>query len=202
MQRSVATPLVVVGFGAVLALGFAVAALASSSSSAAPASTSETTTTTHKTTTTTTPPPTTTTSTTAPASTTTPTSTTERNTTARFAAKLGARAEVPKPKGASAGASGTFAVTLSDNGTNSMTWKLTFSKLTGKAVAAHIHGGRPGKAGSVLLALCGPCRSGQTGRATLSHAVGNAIRNGSAYVNVRTARNAAGEIRGQIAKVR
>ena len=174
MRKAVVAPLAVVGFGAVLALGFAVAALGSSSSVSGQVSTSETTT--------------------------APTSTTEENTTTKFVSKLGARAEVPKPSGVSSGASGTFALTLSDKGSYSVTWKLTFSKLTGKAIAAHIHRGKPGKAGPVLLALCGPCKSGQTGRAPLSEAAGNAIKSGSAYVNVHTAKNTAGEIRGQIAK--
>ena len=174
MRKTVVAPLAVVGFGAALALGFAVAALGSSSSVSGQVSTSETTT--------------------------APTSTSEENTTTKFVSKLGARAEVPKPSGVSSGAGGTFALTLSDKGSYSVTWKLTFSKLTGKAIAAHIHRGKPGKAGPVLLALCGPCKSGQTGKAPLSEAAGNAIKSGSAYVNVHTAKNQGGEIRGQIAK--
>ena len=39
-------------------------------------------------------------------------------------------------------------------------WKLTFAKLSGAATAAHIHLGAKGKAGNVLVALCGPCTSG------------------------------------------
>ena len=37
-------------------------------------------------------------------------------------------------------------------------------------IAAHIHIGKPGKAGPVALALCGPCRSGQKGTGLLTHA--------------------------------
>lgn len=68
-----------------------------------------------------------------------------------------------------------------------MTWRLTFSKLSGRAVAAHIHVGAPGKAGGVMIALCGPCRSGQRGTSTLSHAQLRTIRAGRAYVNIHTA---------------
>ena len=62
--------------------------------------------------------------------------------------------------------------------------------------------GKPGKAGPVLLALCGPCKSGQTGKAPLSETAGNAVKIGGAYVNVHTAKNPGGEIRGQIGKAR
>jgi len=131
-----------------------------------------------------------------------PTSTSEEIPISKFSAKLGARAEVPAAKGVPAGAGGTFTLTLTDKGTFSVSWKLTFSKLSGKAVAAHIHRGKPGKAGPVLLALCGPCKSGQTGKAPLTEAAGIALKIGGAYVNVHTAKNPGGEIRGQIGKAR
>jgi hypothetical protein len=113
---------------------------------------------------------------------------------------LKARFEVPKPKGVPAGATGLFtgkAVELSDD-QGRLTWRLTFSKLSGRAVAAHIHNGRAGKAGGVMVALCGPCRNGQRGSTAISHAQLRAIRAGRTYVNVHTAKNAAGEIRGQV----
>ena len=105
--------------------------------------------------------------------------------------------EVPKPAVKAPGGTGTFAATLS--GTK-LTWKLTFQKLSGKAVAAHIHLGRPGKAGGVAVSLCGPCKSGVSGKATLSSAQVKAVLGGGTYVNVHTAKNAGGEIRGQVTK--
>jgi hypothetical protein len=115
-------------------------------------------------------------------------------------ANLKARFDVPKPKGVPAGASGVFTGTAVEgsNDQAKLTWKLTFSHLTGRATAAHIHVGKPGKAGGVLVPLCGPCRSGQRGTATLTHAQLQTIRSGGTYVNVHTAKNAAGEIRGQL----
>jgi hypothetical protein len=77
-------------------------------------------------------------------------------------------------------------------------WRLTFSRLTGRAVAAHIHRGAPGKAGPVIVPLCAPCRSGARGQATVGAAVLDALETGRAYVNVHTRRNQAGEIRGQL----
>jgi hypothetical protein len=120
--------------------------------------------------------------------------------TYNLTANLRARFEVPKPTGVRPGAVGLFtgkAVELESDRVR-VTWRLTFSKLTGRAVAAHVHAGRAGKAGNVLVPLCGPCRSGQRGTANLSHAQLRAIRRGATYVNVHTVRNAAGEVRGQL----
>ncbi len=113
----------------------------------------------------------------------------------KLSAKLTARAETPRPKGA-ATAAGAFTATLTGS---SLAWKLTFSKLSGKAMAAHIHIGRAGVAGPVAVPLCGPCASGAHGTARLTSKTKTALLAGKAYVNVHTAKNAAGEIRGQIA---
>jgi CHRD domain len=107
--------------------------------------------------------------------------------------------EVPRPKGATF-AKGAFSGKYVEHGkTATLTWKLTFSRLTGKAVAAHIHLGARGVAGPVVVPLCGPCRNGQVGKATITEKTIAAIERGRAYVNVHTAKNMAGEVRGQIA---
>jgi hypothetical protein len=110
---------------------------------------------------------------------------------------LDARHETPAPKGA-ARATGLFAATLSGR---SLTWRLTFSRLTGKAVAAHIHLGKLGVAGPVAVPLCGPCASGVHGTVTVAAKVAAALKAGTAYVNVHTARNPGGEIRAQVGLV-
>jgi len=115
---------------------------------------------------------------------------------------LTAAQERPKPKGRLARARGTFTATVSRSGSSGViTWKLTFSKLSGRAIAAHIHAGARGKAGPVIVPLCTGCRSGAHGRATVSETVLDALESGRTYVNVHTKKNAAGEIRGQIAAV-
>jgi hypothetical protein len=115
---------------------------------------------------------------------------------------LNTRQEVPRPTGTLARAGGTFTAAVTKSGaTGTAAWRLTFSRLTGRALAAHIHLGRPGKAGAVAVALCGPCRNGVRGTATLRAPVLAALEAGRAYVNVHTARNPGGEIRGQIAAV-
>ena len=124
----------------------------------------------------------------------------QQNDTYKLTANLKARFEVPKTTGVPAGATGLFTgkIVELENDKARVTWRLSFSKLSGRAAAAHIHTGKPGKAGGVMLPLCGPCRTGQRGSSNISHAQLRKIRSGGTYVNVHTAKNAAGEIRGQL----
>ena len=115
-----------------------------------------------------------------------------------FKAAMTVGQEVPHPT-APAGAAGTFTAKSTENGsTVSFHWVLTFHGLSGKAVAAHVHAGKKGKAGAPLISLCGPCKSGQSGTVKIKGAVEEALEKGGAYVNVHTAKNGAGEIRGQV----
>jgi predicted lipoprotein with Yx(FWY)xxD motif len=116
-----------------------------------------------------------------------------------FAASLAPGGERPASKGTRAGAGGLFrAIVTRTGGKASISWSLSFAKLTGPALAAHIHLGKPGTAGKVVVPLCQPCRSGQRGDAALSGSVAAALANGGAYVNVHTKANPGGEIRGQV----
>ena len=196
MRRPLAKALMVAGLGGILAVGFAVSALASSHGSSGPAQTTRESTTEHPTgdttenpTDTTEHPTTTTEGTTKPA----------KTVSNLYIAAIDAKAEVPAPKGTSNKTGGAFALWLTHKGSKyTATWKLIFHNLTGRATAAHIHKGKPGKAGPVLTPLCGPCKSGQTGTASISAATLKAIRAGAVYVNVHTAKNPGGEVRGQI----
>ena len=117
-------------------------------------------------------------------------------------ATLTAAKERPRPKGNVRRARGTFTATVKRQGTEAViTWRLTFSRLTGRGIAAHIHRGAPGRAGPVIVPLCAPCRSGARGQVTVGAAVLNALETGRAYVNVHTRKNQAGEIRGQLRAV-
>jgi len=112
---------------------------------------------------------------------------------------LRASQERPKPKGSVRRARGAFTVTITRQGSSAvLVWQLTFSRLTGKAFAAHIHSGARGKPGPVIVPLCAPCRTGARGRATVNASVLKALQSGRTYVNVHTAKNPAGEIRGQV----
>ena len=115
-------------------------------------------------------------------------------------AAMSSRQEVPRPRGRLARARGTFVVTATKSGAEAaVEWRLSFSRLSGRALAAHIHVGARGKAGRVVVSLCGPCRSGVRGEATVTGATLAALEAGRAYVNVHTKLNPGGEIRGQIA---
>jgi hypothetical protein len=115
---------------------------------------------------------------------------------------LRAAQERPKPKGKVRRAQGTFTATVTKNGDSGViNWRLTFSKLTGRAVAAHIHSGPRGKPGPVIVPLCAPCKNGATGRTTVNASVLNSLESGRSYVNIHTRKNAAGEVRGQLAPV-
>jgi len=80
-------------------------------------------------------------------------------------------------------------------------YRHTRRKRRGPANAAHIHLGKAGKAGNVVVPLCAgaTCKSGVHGTVTLKAAVLKALKAGGTYVNIHTAKNPAGEIRGQIA---
>ena len=114
---------------------------------------------------------------------------------ANWSAKLTAAQEVPAQTVMAPAAHGAFTATLTGRQLN---WKLTFSQLSGPATAAHIHLGAKGKAGNVLVPLCGPCKSGVAGSAALTAAVMKDFTKHLLYVNVHTAKNPAGEIRGQL----
>jgi hypothetical protein len=119
----------------------------------------------------------------------------------KLTATLGTAKEVPRPTGVSARAGGSFVAQLTRKGTGgTLSWRLTFRRLSGAATGAHVHLARPGRAGPVAVGLCGPCRSGVRGKAKLNARTVAALLRGGAYVNVHTARNTAGEIRGQIRK--
>jgi hypothetical protein len=113
-----------------------------------------------------------------------------------WSAKLTAAQEVPKQTVANAAANGAFHATLTGH---KLKWTLTFSKLTGPATAAHIHLGAMGKSGNVVVPLCGPCKSPVTGTATLTAALIADVGKHLLSVNVHTAKNPGGEIRGQVA---
>ncbi len=118
-------------------------------------------------------------------------------TSTKISAKLTAKAEVPAQAVKNTKGSGSFTGTLTGN---KLVWKLTFAGLSGPANGAHIHLGKAGKAGNVAVPLCAgsKCKSGIHGTVTLKASVLKAVTHGGAYVNVHTAKNPNGEIRGQI----
>jgi hypothetical protein len=110
-------------------------------------------------------------------------------------AKLNSREEVPAPRGEPVRAGGSFSAKLTGK---TLAWKLTYSHLSGPGTAAHIHSGAKRKSGPVIVPLCGPCAANSAGSVKVSAAVVKALQGKDTYVNVHTAKNPGGEIRGQV----
>lgn len=129
--------------------------------------------------------------------------------TENFTANLTGAAERPTPVTTTATGTATFTATTTSTGTT-VTYSVTVTGLSGPATAAHIHGPADANTAAspiVTLVVSGTGTSGAiisgsfttTGHATIDIAALLALlRNGNAYVNVHTAANPGGEIRGQI----
>jgi hypothetical protein len=88
-----------------------------------------------------------------------------------------------------------------DAGTKKLSWKLTYSGLTGPATMAHFHGpAEVGKNAAVAVVIPNATSSPTEGSATLTDAQAADLLAGKYYVNVHTAANPGGEIRGQVTK--
>ena len=79
-------------------------------------------------------------------------------------------------------------------------WKGSVSGLSGPATAAHFHSGEPGKNGGVAVPIAGADKGAFEGSATLTDAQADELLAGKWYVNVHTAANKGGEVRGQVTK--
>ena len=88
-----------------------------------------------------------------------------------------------------------------DPASKKLSWKVTYTGLSGPATAAHFHGpaGATDKAG-VAVAIPNAGTSPVEGSATLTDAQAADLTAGKYYVNIHTAANPGGEIRGQVMK--
>jgi hypothetical protein len=115
----------------------------------------------------------------------------------KMKATLDSKSEVPP--NASTG-TGTAEVDY-DAATKKLSWKLTYSGLSGPATAAHFHGpADPGKNAGVAVAIPNATETPAEGSAILTDAQAADLMAGKYYVNVHTAANPGGEIRGQVTK--
>ncbi|HXT82258.1 MAG TPA: CHRD domain-containing protein [Acetobacteraceae bacterium] len=116
--------------------------------------------------------------------------------TETFHAVMNGKSEVPATTSA-----GTGSATLSlDTATKELTYTVTFDKLTGPATAAHFHGpAAKGENAGVVVPIGGANPTSPVhGTATLTEAQIKDLVGGKWYVNVHTAANKGGEIRGQV----
>jgi hypothetical protein len=103
-------------------------------------------------------------------------------------------------KGSSAAAKGDAAVTY-DTTSKQATWRISYSGLSGPPTAAHFHGpAQPGANAGVAVPIPNVATSPVQGSATLTDAQAEDLLAGRYYINIHTAANPAGEIRGQVAK--
>lgn len=112
--------------------------------------------------------------------------------TTKLQALLAGTSEVPK--GAATG-TGEAGITITGS---KVCWEFTEISGIGKALASHIHKGKPGVAGPVVVPLGGTykakgCTTSPMAKAILAHP-------DDYYVNIHTAKFAAGAIRGQLSK--
>jgi hypothetical protein len=103
-------------------------------------------------------------------------------------------------KGSSAAAKGDAAVTY-DTTSRQATWRISYSGLSGPPTAAHFHGpAQPGANAGVAVPIPNVATSPVQGSATLTDAQAEDLLAGRYYINIHTAANPAGEVRGQVAK--
>ena len=113
-----------------------------------------------------------------------------------LSARLSGAQEVPATI---TSASGTLAANL-DRQTRMLTWTVNYTPMSGPATGAHFHGpAAMGQNAGVAVPLSGSLDSPIRGSATLTEAQVADLVNGRWYVNLHTAANPGGEIRGQVA---
>jgi len=87
-----------------------------------------------------------------------------------------------------------------DTASKMLTWKVTYSGLTGPATMAHFHGpAEPGKNAGIMIPFK-DVASGAQGSATLTDTQATDLMAGKMYINVHTAAHPGGEIRAQVVK--
>jgi hypothetical protein len=112
-----------------------------------------------------------------------------------YKAGLGGAAEVPP---VTTGGKGTAVVNV-DAVTKQITWRVDYSGLSGPAAAAHIHcGAAPGANSGVAVNFGTNVASPIQGSGTLTDAQMADLAAGKCYVNIHTAANKGGELRGQL----
>jgi hypothetical protein len=114
--------------------------------------------------------------------------------TVHYATTLNGASEVP-PNAESG--SGTLAADF-DTATRAFTYKITYSGLTGPAVAAHFHGPAAAGVNAPPVIKIDQLASPIEGSAVLTDAQAADLKAGKWYFNVHTKAHPGGEIRGQL----
>lgn len=125
--------------------------------------------------------------------------TTANAATEHFTAKLSAANESPSNT-----SKGTGMVDLTLNtSTHQGTYTITYENLSGPAMAAHFHGpAEQGKNAGVLVPVAGEMASPIKGEAKFTAEQEKDLQAGRVYLNIHTAANKDGEVRGQLEKAK
>ena len=103
-------------------------------------------------------------------------------------------------KGSNTAATGNASVSY-DTASKQVTWRITYAGLSGTPTAAHFHGpAQPGANAGVAVPIPNVATSPIRGSATLTDAQAADLVAGRYYINIHTAANPPGEIRGQVTK--
>ena len=134
-----------------------------------------------------------------------------------FTATLSSANEVPATQNPTTGATGNATYTVLDGGT-AVSYTVTFSGMSSKPSAGHIHVGTSSEAGGVVVPFTIPAGAGTSGTITGTFTAADvaagttpsqtivagdinsmlsAMRAGATYANIHTSSNPNGEIRGQ-----
>ena len=113
----------------------------------------------------------------------------------QYKAQLNGAQEVPPVQTQGTGA----ALVNADPKTGAVSWSVTYAGLSGPAAAAHIHcGAGPGANAGVAVSLGTNLNSPIQGTGMMTAPQMQQLQAGQCYVNIHTAANKGGEIRGQL----
>ena len=113
----------------------------------------------------------------------------------KASATLSASSVVPATTGTGAGEANVVIDVKADK----LSWTITYSGLSGKVTGAHFHGpAEVGANASVALPIDGDMLSPIKGEASITNEQKTQLLDGKWYVNLHTAANPDGEIRGQV----
>jgi hypothetical protein len=117
--------------------------------------------------------------------------------TVSYKAALSGTAEAPPVQTAGSGT----AVVSADLGTKQLLWQVTYTRLSGSVVGAHIHCGAPVGVNAPIAVPLGSApnlASPIEGSGGMTDSQLQQLRSGLCYVNIHTGNNRPGEIRGQL----
>ena len=85
--------------------------------------------------------------------------------------------------------------------TRKLSWRVTYSGVTGPIIGMHFHGSTlPGQNAGILLPFRGSLVSPVEGTAVLTEAQASDLTGGRWYINAHTSNHPGGELRGQVSR--